>query len=100
MNGPQFKQRVATLISERDLLSTRLSKSALIKRVWPSDANFILVECMDADAVIAAARSVKLVIRDQRSQPHLANCLRISVGTPDQNTRLVSALTQKKGAAA
>jgi histidinol-phosphate aminotransferase len=55
---------------------------------------------MDADAVIAAARSVKLVIRDQRSQPHLANCLRISVGTPDQNTRLVSALTQEKGAAA
>jgi histidinol-phosphate aminotransferase len=100
MNGPQFNQRVATLISERDLLSARLSKSALIKRVWPSDANFILVECMDADAVIAAARSVKLVIRDQRSQPHLANCLRISVGTPDQNTRLVSALTQKKGAAA
>jgi histidinol-phosphate aminotransferase len=96
----QFDQRVAMLISERDLLCARLAKSALINNVWPSDANFILVECTDADAVIAAALSVKLVIRDQRGQPQLANCLRISVGTPDQNARLVSALTQKKGAAA
>jgi len=100
VNRAQFEQRVATLVSERDLLRTRLSEATLIQRVWPSDANFVLVECTNADAVIAAARSVGLVIRDQRSQPQLGNCLRISVGTPDQNARLVSALTQQKGAAA
>lgn len=97
---PQFKQRVATLVSERDALSKALVKSSLIKQVWPSDANFILVECIDADAVLNAAKSVRLVVRDQRGQPTLANCLRISVGSPEQNARLVGALTQSKGAAA
>jgi histidinol-phosphate aminotransferase len=99
-NRAQFEQRVTALVSERKTLAMQLAKSALIKRVWPSDANFILVECADADAVLNAARSVKLVIRDQRTQPQLANCLRISVGTPEQNARLVRALVQNKGAAA
>jgi histidinol-phosphate aminotransferase len=98
-NRAQFDQRVATLINERAFLSTELAKSALVKRVWPSDANFILVECVNADAVLAAARSVNLVIRDQRIQLQLGNCLRITVGSPEQNARLVSSLTQQKGAA-
>lgn len=98
--GAEFKSRVATLIAERAVLSERLARSPLIERVWPSDANFLLVECTDADAVLQAAQSARLVLRDQRSQPQLANCLRISVGSPEQNARLVSALTQAKGAAA
>jgi histidinol-phosphate aminotransferase len=100
VNRAQFDQRVLTLINERNTLRTQLATSPLIKQVWPSDANFILVECFDADAVLNAAKSVKLVIRDQRNQPQLANCLRISVGTPEQNARLASALKQSKGAAA
>lgn len=99
-NRPQFEQRVATLIAERRRLASELAKSAMIKRVWPSDANFILVECVDADQVLDAAKSVRLVIRDQRSQYGLANCLRISVGTPEQNTRLIGALCNTKGVAA
>ena len=99
-NRKQLGERVATLIVERNKLSAQLVNSPLIKRVWPSDANFILVECADADAVLNAAKSVKLVIRDQRSQFGLAHCLRISVGTPEQNARLVGALANTKGAAA
>jgi len=97
---PQFEQRVATLIGERATLGAQLRRSPLIKRVWPSDANFILVECVDADAVLAAAKSVRLAIRDQRSQASLANCLRITIGTPEQNARLGHALLPSKGAAA
>ncbi len=99
-NRTQFEQRVATLISERGKLSAQLAKSPLIKRVWPSDANFLLVECADADAAIAAAKSVQLAIRDQRGQSTLSNCLRISVGTPEQNARLISSLVVTKGASA
>jgi histidinol-phosphate/aromatic aminotransferase/cobyric acid decarboxylase-like protein len=99
-NRAQFQQHVTALIAGRNALCEQLEKSVLIKRVWPSDANFVLVECVNADAVLSAAKAVKLVIRDQRSQPQLANCLRISVGTPEQNARLVSALAQNRGAAA
>jgi histidinol-phosphate aminotransferase len=94
------QERIATLINERLRLASQLAASPLIKRVFPSDANFILVECSDADRVLAAAQSVSLVLRDQRSQPVLANCLRISVGTPEQNARLIAALTQQAGVAA
>jgi histidinol-phosphate aminotransferase len=97
---PQFEQRVATLLAERDMLAKALTKSPLIKQVWPTDSNFILVECIDADAVLSAAKSVKLVVRDQRGQATLANCLRISVGSPEQNARLIGALSHSKGAAA
>lgn len=83
---------IATLLEERERLAAGLRQSPLIQRVWPSDANFLLVECVDADGVLAAARSVQLIIRDQRAQPTLPNCLRISVGTPGQNLRLLGAL--------
>lgn len=83
---------IATLLDERERLAHGLKQSRLISRIWPSDANFLLVECTDADRVLAAVKSVHLIIRDQRAQPLLPNCLRISVGTPEQNTRLLAAL--------
>jgi histidinol-phosphate aminotransferase len=88
-----IQQRIDTLIAERTRLGAGLKKSAMIRRVFPSDANFLLVECIDADAVFNATRSVGLIVRDQRSQPQCQNCLRITVGTPEQNTRLLQVLS-------
>lgn len=99
-NRVQFEQRVTTLIAERKRLASELAKSSMIKRVWPSDTNFVLIECLNADQVLNAAQSVRLMIRDQRGQLGLANCLRISVGTPEQNLRLLGALSNANGVAA
>lgn len=85
-------EHIRVLLAERATLSDGLKRSPLIKQVWPSDANYLLVECTDADAVIAAVKSVKLIVRDQRAQPMLPGCLRISVGTPEQNRRLLAAI--------
>ena len=82
-------QRIDTILGERRRLSEQLAQQRLIRRVWPSDSNFILVECSDADAVLRAAAATGLIIRDPRSNPALAGCLRISVGSPEQNQRLV-----------
>jgi histidinol-phosphate/aromatic aminotransferase/cobyric acid decarboxylase-like protein len=60
--------------------------------VWTSDSNFILVDCVNADAVLRAALSAGLIIRDPRSQPALRDALRISVGTPEQNDRLMKGI--------
>ncbi|MGE0113862.1 MAG: histidinol-phosphate transaminase [Steroidobacteraceae bacterium] len=87
-----IQQRIDTLITERSKLSTQLKQSPLIQQVFPSDANFLLVECVDAEQVFNAAKAVGLIVRDQRSQPQCANCLRITVGTPEQNTRLLQGL--------
>jgi histidinol-phosphate aminotransferase len=85
------RARIAGLLEERARLAARLARSPLVTKVWPSDANFLLVDCSDAAAVLARARKAGLIIRDVR-QPALPDAVRISVGTPDQNDRLLEAL--------
>jgi len=96
LTGPTARteatDHIRVLLAERQGLVAGLERSTLIRRVWPSDANYLLVECTDADKVIAAVKSVKLIVRDQRAQPTLPGCLRISVGTPEQNQRLLAAI--------
>ena len=72
----------------------RLERCANVARVFPSAANFLLVECRDAGRFFAAGKSAGLIVRDFSSYAGLANCLRISIGTPDQNQRLLAAVEQ------
>lgn len=88
----RIQQQIQTLITERGKLSEQLKQCKLIRHVFPSDANFVLVECVDADVVVNAAKSVGLVVRDQRKQPQCGNCLRITVGSPEQNSRLLQGI--------
>lgn len=94
----ESKQRVESILSERARLTERLATLPLIRRVWSSDSNFILVDCVDADAVLRAAHKAGLIIRDPRSQLGLGTCLRISVGSPDQNNRLLQGIAAASGA--
>jgi histidinol-phosphate/aromatic aminotransferase/cobyric acid decarboxylase-like protein len=65
-----------------------------VRRVFPSQANFLLVEFNDAARAFELSRNAGLLIRDVRRQPGLERCLRITLGNPDQNRRLVAALEQ------
>lgn len=96
----ESKERIATILSERARLSEKLAPLPLIRQVWRSDANFILADCVDADAVLRAALSAGLIIRDPRSQWGLGSSLRISVGTPEQNDRLLRGIAEASGAMA
>jgi histidinol-phosphate aminotransferase len=96
----QAAKKIETILSERAALARELAKDPLIRRVWPSDANFLLVECTDAEQVFQAAISAGLIIRDTRSQLGLADCLRISIGTPEQNARLLRGIAQASGVTA
>jgi histidinol-phosphate aminotransferase len=88
----QAAARIRTLLAERGRMRERLERNPAVVRVHPSDANFLLVECRDARGFLAAAKAAGLIVRDFSSAPGLAGCLRISVGTPDQNRRLMDAL--------
>ena len=74
-------------------MRSRLERNPNVARVLPSDANFLLVECRDASKFYAAAQ-VRWLDRARllQSAPGLSNCLRISIGTPDQNQRLLAAV--------
>ncbi len=86
------QQRLQCVARERDRLQQALAVVPGIKRVWRSDANFVLVECADAQNTLQRAQAAGLLIRDVRSYPGLAGCVRITVGDPGQNTRLLEAL--------
>lgn len=92
------RDRIEQILSERARLAERLAALPLIRQVWPSDSNFILLDCKDADAVLRAALAAGLIIRDPRSQLGLETSLRISVGTPEQNDRLVQGVARASGA--
>jgi histidinol-phosphate/aromatic aminotransferase/cobyric acid decarboxylase-like protein len=79
------------LLAERTRLVAALGQCPRITRVWPSEANFLLVDCLEPDDVLARARAAGLLIRDVR-QPALPVAVRISVGTPKENQRLLESL--------
>ncbi len=85
------RQRVAQVGAERERLRARLAAARGVIRVWPSVANFLLVDFEDPEAVLHAARDARLLIRDMRTVS--ARSLRISVGTPEQNDRLIRSLS-------
>jgi histidinol-phosphate aminotransferase len=84
--------RIALILSERQRLADALAGAAQVRKVWPSAANFLLVECGDATRVLQAGISAGLLVRDVRSQPGLGDALRITVGSPEQNDRLIRAV--------
>ena len=85
-------ERIRIVLAERNRMRSRLEASRAVVRVLPSDANFLLVQCRDAARFLEAGKSVGLLVRDFSSAPRLNGCLRISVGTPEQNERLLDAV--------
>jgi histidinol-phosphate aminotransferase len=86
--------RIRTLLDERARMAARLARCANVARVFPSDANFLLLEFRDARRFFEAGKSAGLIVRDFSAYPGLAQCLRVSIGTPQQNERLLAAVEQ------
>lgn len=84
--------RVTETIVERDALAAALATTPGVRQIYPSAGNYLLVRFVDADRAFAALLSAGIVVRDQRAAPQLSDALRISLGTPAQNARVLSAL--------
>jgi len=86
------RARIATVRAERARMREALAGLPGVRRVYPSDANFLLVRFADAQAAFDALLAVGVVVRDQRAAPGLGDALRITIGTPEQNDRVLAAL--------
>jgi len=85
---------VDEILKERKALESELEKLPLVEKVFPSDANFLLVRVKDAQSTYQYLMNNRIIVRD-RSRVNLCyNCLRITVGTPEENKRLIEALKQ------
>jgi histidinol-phosphate aminotransferase len=82
----------ATIKTERARLADALKSHKCVRRVWPSEANFLLVEFDDAGAALERAHDVGVLVRDLRAALNPAQALRISIGSPEQNDRLLASL--------
>jgi histidinol-phosphate aminotransferase len=81
--------RLEGLLAEREYLARGLAASPCVERVWPSDANFLLIDCRDADGFMSNALGGGMIVRDLRAHPLLPRSLRVSVGTRAHNDALL-----------
>lgn len=86
--------RIEALLMERDYLRQGLEKIAVIGKIWPSDANFMLVDSDYADSCMRATMAASTLVRDLRAHPSLPRSLRITVGSRAQNDVLLQSLRQ------
>jgi histidinol-phosphate aminotransferase len=82
--------RLDGLLQEREYLAGGLAASPWVDRVWPSDANFLLLDCRDAGRFLSQAVAGGLIVRDLRAHPLMPRSLRVSVGTRAQNDALLN----------
>ncbi|MEO9870307.1 histidinol-phosphate transaminase [Ekhidna sp.] len=93
LNRPELiKKQVEILIDERRKMEKALSDIPIVKKIYPSDANFLLVEFDDPKKVYTDLMSKGIVVRDRSGQ--VSNTLRITIGTPEENQRLIAALKE------
>ncbi len=87
---------VNTLNNNRKLLAEALSELSIVEKIFPSDANFLLVKFQDAKAVFDYLIEQKTIVRDRSKVKLCDNSLRISVGTAEENTHLMNLLKAYK----
>lgn len=86
------RRRIARVRRERERMAASLAGLAAVERVYPSQANFLLVRFRDASTVLAACRDAGIVLRDMSDRAGLDQCLRITVGRRADNVRLFDTL--------
>jgi histidinol-phosphate aminotransferase len=95
----QSQVRIALLLRERERLAAALPSAAGVLAVHPSSANFLCVRFEDAADVYKRLFDLGIVVRDVSRYPGLGDCLRITVGTPAENTALLAGLGLREVAA-
>jgi histidinol-phosphate aminotransferase len=94
--APAALERTGSAISEvqrqRDCMRKALDQTPGVRCVYPSQANFLLVRFVDADAVLRRLLDAGIVVRDMRAHPQLGDALRITIGSSDQNARVLATL--------
>ena len=83
------RRQIETLAAEKPGLVTTLENHPAIVNVWPGSANFVLVRTVPGAGMVEAAARAGIRLRDQSAQPGLSDCVRITLGTPEENRRLI-----------
>ena len=86
----EFERELSIILEQRSLLERELKDLPIVHHLYPSDANFLLVEVTDANKIYQYLVDKKVIVRNRNSV--VRNCLRITVGTPEENRKLLDEL--------
>ncbi len=87
---------IRQIIQERNRLANALERLPIVQRVYPSRTNFLLVQFESAREVFQYLQQRGIIVRDRSNLPRCEGCLRITVGTPEENDQLIHALQEQR----
>ena len=93
-NVEQVNTFIKEIVEERTKLSTVLNTFSFIRKIYPSEANFILIKVDDPKNMYNYLISNQIIVRDRSKAPLCGGCLRITIGTQKENLELISTLKQ------
>jgi histidinol-phosphate aminotransferase len=97
LRADDLEASIKAIVEERERLAARLRQRPGVVEVFPSATNFLLVRVLEATQAYEALRSRGIVVRDRSNLPGCEDCLRITVGRPEENDRLLTAMSQLGG---
>ena len=90
----KVKNEIEKILEQRQKLIDKLSSISFIEKVYPTDANFVLIKVDDAVKRYNQLLEKEIVIRNRTTQPLCENTLRLTVGTKSENIKLMNALKE------
>ena len=91
-NVAKVKAWVDELLDNRSLLAEALEKMSCVKHIYPSDANFLLIRVDDPDCLYNFLCKQGIIVRNRNRVEKCAGCLRITIGTKNENAQLINAI--------
>ncbi len=95
-NAGEKDKAVREILQQRDTLRDRLNTLECVDKIYPSDANFLLVKVYDADNTYKFLADRGIIVRNRNRVTLCQGCLRITVGTPAENEEIITALKEYK----
>lgn len=93
-NIDAMKTNVAEILSERERVISELEGVEGVEKIFPTDANFLIFRVPEAIEVYKKLAEKGVIVRYRGNEPHCENCLRLTIGIPDENDQFLSALKQ------
>jgi histidinol-phosphate aminotransferase len=91
-NTTKVSDEVQHILQQRQVVISKLKAILYIEKIYPSDANFVLIKVDDANERYQQLIDKGIVIRNRTTQPLCDNCLRLTIGTEDENLKLINTL--------
>jgi histidinol-phosphate aminotransferase len=93
-HAEEVRSHVAGMKVERKRLAEQLARFSFVEKIFPSDANFLLVRVIDPNWLCAALRERGIIIRNRSTVRGCFGCVRITVGSSQENGQLIQALEE------